>query len=669
MGVLKGGIVYFRNSRISLKIFLGFIVILALFINIYVYSQKVQDNMIQAGKDVQKAFEITVKINQIKENLQNIKDAKPDIIEALKDKKSITENIKNINLNINAVETQFNYISKNLKEGKKKMIPFVDKKLKILKELAKKVVLLNSGEDKEELFELIDEDFMDEVDNFSSMMAYLTDRTKEIVKETIKKSDENVKANKKKSIRRNIFTMAFIIFMGLFLKRSIRLNLSSIVYQFGEIVDSVLNGKLDKRGDVNLVGKDFREILKQTNKLIEAFTIPIYSTADYIQKISNGEIPSLIMEEYKGDFNEIKNNINNLINNLNEFSNDMGLMYNEQKKGDTDYFIDTYKFQGIYKLMAEGVNKGVGLHINNISKMLTILSEYSEGNFDSILESLPGKQRIINEKFNLLRDSNIKTVEIATLVSQGELNIEIIPRSSKDSLMIALKEMTDILKIIIGGIKASDTTGMGIDISSVSATAEELSLNTMEVSSSVNEMLESLNKITEDTNKFNEIVNEAGILSKNATEAMNTLGSAAKEIGNVTVMIREIAKQTNLLALNATIEAARAGEAGKGFAVVANEIKNLAIKSDNAAVNIVTKITGIQDNSVNAIKIITKVSSIINEITKNIQNISDSMNEQSKMTLEVSLSVEQSTTGIEDIANMINEISDILQNSVSKFKV
>ena len=61
-----------------------------------------------------------------------------------------------------------------------------------------------------------------------------------------------------------------------------------------------------------------------------------------------------------------------------------------------------------------------------------------------------------------------------------------------------------------------------------------------------------------------------------ASERVDKLGIAAREIGKVTEAINAISSQTNLLALNATIEAARAGEAGRGFAVVADEVKKLA---------------------------------------------------------------------------------------------
>ena len=48
------------------------------------------------------------------------------------------------------------------------------------------------------------------------------------------------------------------------------------------------------------------------------------------------------------------------------------------------------------------MNEAVGIHVGNILKILDILGSYAEGDFSRVLEKLPGKQIIANEKLDLL---------------------------------------------------------------------------------------------------------------------------------------------------------------------------------------------------------------------------------------------------------------------------
>lgn len=80
-----------------------------------------------------------------------------------------------------------------------------------------------------------------------------------------------------------------------------------------------------------------------------------------------------------------------------------------------------------------------------------------------------------------------------------------------------------------------------------------------------------------------------------ATEQIDHLLNAARQIGSITDLIAGVSRQTNLLAINARVEAARAGEVGRSFSVVANEVKDLAEKTRGA-----TKLIEKQIEQVNA---------------------------------------------------------------------
>lgn len=92
-----------------------------------------------------------------------------------------------------------------------------------------------------------------------------------------------------------------------------------------------------------------------------------------------------------------------------------------------------------------------------------------------------------------------------------------------------------------------------------------------------------------------------GIVRESAT-VVETLGERSQEIGQIVETIAGIADQTNLLALNAAIEAARAGEAGRGFSVVAEEVRKLAEQSQEAATEITTLISRIQQDTGRAVE-------------------------------------------------------------------
>jgi len=189
-------------------------------------------------------------------------------------------------------------------------------------------------------------------------------------------------------------------------------------------------------------------------------------------------------------------------------------------------------------------------------------------------------------------------------------------------------------------------------------------------------MSASINQIANNTSDVNKIAGEATVKSGEATDAMNKLGTAAKEIGQVTNVIKNIADKTNLLALNATIEAASAGEAGKGFAVVAGEIKELANQSARSADDIARRIESIQSGTVEAVTVINAVAEIITRINHSVETISSHVDQQTKASNEISNNVAQANIGAKRVSSAICEVakgskdmarnaSEVAKNSIS----
>lgn len=228
---------------------------------------------------------------------------------------------------------------------------------------------------------------------------------------------------------------------------------------------------------------------------------------------------------------------------------------------------------------------------------------------------------------------------------------------------------------------ASSTAQMSSNVDSVAAAAEEMSINVGSVSESALAMTEKMHVAAEAIARLSHsiadvaaradsgshVATEAAEKSLVANHVMDSLGRAATEIGKVTEVIKRIAEKTNLLALNATIEAASAGEAGKGFAVVANEIKELANQCSTAAEDITERIVGVQDNTGEAVDVITSMGEIISTLAESSRTIADSAQGQSSSVAQISDGVNEVDRGVERTAAAIAEIvqgaNDVSRNA------
>lgn len=90
-------------------------------------------------------------------------------------------------------------------------------------------------------------------------------------------------------------------------------TINGLINETKTLIDATRDGKLETRGNAAAFQGAWGQLLKGINDLIDAFVHPIRVTAEYIDGISKGAIPTKISADYKGDFNEIKKNLNVLI--------------------------------------------------------------------------------------------------------------------------------------------------------------------------------------------------------------------------------------------------------------------------------------------------------------------------------------------------------------------
>ncbi len=181
--------------------------------------------------------------------------------------------------------------------------------------------------------------------------------------------------------------------------------INGLVSDANQLEFSAIEGKLATRADATKHTGEYRKIVEGVNNTLDAVIGPLNVSAEYVDRISKGDIPPKITDEYKGDFNEIKNNLNVCIDSLNSLITEMNQMSKEHDAGDIDVVIPEDKFQGAYRIMAKGVNDMVMGHIGVKKKAMACIAEFGKGNFDATLEKFPGKKSFINDTIEKVREN------------------------------------------------------------------------------------------------------------------------------------------------------------------------------------------------------------------------------------------------------------------------
>ena len=201
-------------------------------------------------------------------------------------------------------------------------------------------------------------------------------------------------------------------------KTSVMYAMGRMKQSFSELIDdthalttTVLSGDITTRVDAGRHHGAFGELLRGVNETLDSVVEPLNITADYIDKISKGDIPPKItgFGDEANTINTIRRNLNTTIDTLGRFIADMQHMSSEHDKGDIDVVIDTNKFHGSYKTMAQGVNNMVAGHITLNKKGMACVKEFGEGNFEAPLEQFPGKKAFINDTVEQVR-KNLKAL-------------------------------------------------------------------------------------------------------------------------------------------------------------------------------------------------------------------------------------------------------------------
>ena len=160
----------------------------------------------------------------------------------------------------------------------------------------------------------------------------------------------------------------------LFITSGINQNIRMFINKISDAINSTIDGKLDYRINSENINFEFQSIGKKLNLLLDSFVKPINLTAEYIDRISKGDIPPKITDPAKGDFQEINNNFNNCIDNLINLENQVRYLKENAENQRFDVQCSTENLTGIWDEILSSGNSMLQV-TNNYLEIIKISEE------------------------------------------------------------------------------------------------------------------------------------------------------------------------------------------------------------------------------------------------------------------------------------------------------
>lgn len=198
-------------------------------------------------------------------------------------------------------------------------------------------------------------------------------------------------------------------------------------------------------------------------------------------------------------------------------------------------------------------------------------------------------------------------------VAEGDLTVDVTPRSQADLMTLALADMLALQRETTVRLQEA-VDALSSAIEDISASSAQFSLSAEETAAAVSQTSVAVEQIkvtarvssqraaevAQTARQASDVARDGVRSTRDLRETMGLvsgkmdlsaqnivrLNEKTRRIGQVVGIVSALADRSAILAVNGSIEAAKAGEDNHGFQVVADEIKTLAVESKQAAAQV-----------------------------------------------------------------------------------
>ncbi len=394
-------------------------------------------------------------------------------------------------------------------------------------------------------------------------------------------------------------------------------NLRALVQDSTMLAEAAVQGKLDVRADTGRYSGEFRAVILGLNRTFDELRKPLSVATHVISKMSRGELPWAIREDYRGEYNTLKESTNRLIEVATQRQEDVEALLRAGIEGRLEVRVDAAKYEGSNRTLFEGINQLLDATLLPMAEGVRVLRLICAGNLGERVEiECHGEHQKMQNAINGVHGWLRGLVDYVTRIANGDMSASM-PRSSEQD---QIHEWLVLLKSNIVGLNG----GLGRLISAAKHGDLMARGDPSQFKGAYSELLASANEMLE---VFRGTVERVARMSGPLSEAASELGRVALEIRSST---GQTADQANLVSAgseqvsrNIQTVAAAAGEMGASIQQIArnttaaSQVATAAVRSAEMTNQTVAKLGQSSAEIGEVIKVITSIAQQTNLLALN----------------------------------------------------
>lgn len=375
-----------------------------------------------------------------------------------------------------------------------------------------------------------------------------------------------------------------------------------------ETLNDIAKGNLNVQFDVD-TNDEVGDLAKAVSDMIAAEK----EMSNAAMLVSKGDLTVNVTPRSNAD--ELAYSLEGMISVVKNLKDDIQQMISEQSEGDLESRCNPEKFSGAFNELSDGINHALNVITEPVIEAIGIIEEYGNGVFEKKLRDLPGKQMVLTNAMNGIRDNLLNlTEEVQQLIRmavEGKLDARGDADRFNASYKDIVKGVNEILEAMVKPIAESSSVLEQLSARDLTARMEgEYSGDYDKIKQSLNKTADALEdamaQVASASDQVasagNQIASSSQSVAEGASEQASSLeetSSSLEEMSSMTKQNAKNAQEANNMAKQAH-EAASVGsrsmkdmeaamtkikESTEGTAAIIRDINDIAFQTNLLALN------------------------------------------------------------------------------------